>query len=66
MGKKNMRWIWLSACRKRQALPGTAKQGIDPGRTEVRKGTGKDHVADIFWLPQGADTASAPLLQGQP
>jgi len=40
------------------------QQGIDPGRIEVRKGTGKDHVADIFWVPQGADTASAPLLQG--
>jgi hypothetical protein len=40
------------------------QQGIDPGRIEVRKGTGKDHDADIFWVPQGADTASAPLLQG--
>src|SRR5664280_206488 len=40
------------------------QQGIDPSRIEVRKGTGKDHVADIFWVPQGADTASAPLLQG--
>jgi len=40
------------------------QQGIDPGRIEVRKGTGKDHVADIFWVPQGADTASASLLQG--
>ena len=40
------------------------QQGIDPSRIEVRKGTGKDHDADIFWVPQGADTASAPLLQG--
>jgi len=40
------------------------QQGIDPSRIEVRTGTGKDHDADIFWVPQGADTASAPLLQG--
>ncbi len=40
------------------------QQGIDPGRIEVRKGTGKDHVADIFWVPQGADTATSSLLQG--
>jgi hypothetical protein len=40
------------------------QQGIDPSRIEVRKGTGKDHVADIFWVSQGADTATAPLLQG--
>ncbi len=40
------------------------QQGIDPSRIEVRKGTGKDHVADIFWVPQGADTATASLLQG--
>ena len=40
------------------------QQGIDPSRIEVRKGTGKDHDADIFWVPQGADTATAPLLQG--
>jgi OmpA family len=40
------------------------EQGIDPGRIEVRKGTGKDHVADIFWVPQGADINTAPLLQG--
>ena len=39
------------------------QQGIDPSRIEVRKGTGKDHVADIFWVPQGADTATSPLLQ---
>ena len=40
------------------------QQGIDPSRIEVRKGTGKDHEADIFWLPQGADSASCALLQG--
>ncbi len=40
------------------------QQGIDPSRVEVRKGTGKDHVADIFWVPQGADTATASVLQG--
>ncbi|MGZ4833623.1 MAG: OmpA family protein, partial [Terriglobales bacterium] len=40
------------------------QQGIDPGRIEVRKGTGKDHVADIFWVPQGANTATSSLLQG--
>jgi hypothetical protein len=40
------------------------QQGVDPGRIEVRKGTGKDHVADIFWVPQGADINTAPLLQG--
>ena len=40
------------------------QQGVDPGRIEVRKGTGKDHVANIFWVPQGADINTAPLLQG--
>jgi hypothetical protein len=40
------------------------EQGIDPGRIEVRKGTGKDHDADIFWVPQGANTATASVLQG--
>ena len=40
------------------------QQGIDPSRIEVRKGTGKGHVADIFWVPQGADTATASVLQG--
>lgn len=40
------------------------QQGIDPGRIEVRQGTGKDHVADIFWVPQGANTATSSLLQG--
>jgi OmpA family len=40
------------------------QQGIDPSRIEVRQGTGKDHVADIFWVPQGANTATSSLLQG--
>jgi hypothetical protein len=40
------------------------QQGIDSGRIEVRKGTGKDHLADIFWVPQGANAATASVLQG--
>ncbi len=40
------------------------QQGIDPGRIDVRKGTGKSEVADIDWIPQGADAAAAPILQG--
>ena len=40
------------------------QQGVDPSRIEVRKGTGKDHAADIFWVPPGADAATAQLLQG--
>jgi OmpA family len=40
------------------------EQGIDASRIEVRKGAGKDHLADIFWVPQGTDPATAPLLQG--
>ena len=40
------------------------QQGIDPGRIDVRKGTGKSETADIDWIPQGADVASAPILQG--
>ena len=38
-------------------------QGIDPGRIEVRTGAGKQHQADIFWVPQGADVSSSTLLQ---
>ncbi|MFZ0912816.1 MAG: hypothetical protein WBQ76_08125 [Candidatus Korobacteraceae bacterium] len=38
-------------------------QGIDPGRIEVRTGAGKQHQADIFWVPQGADVSSSALLQ---
>jgi outer membrane protein OmpA-like peptidoglycan-associated protein len=40
------------------------QQGIDPGRIDVRKGTGKSQTADIDWIPQGADVATAPILQG--
>ncbi len=40
------------------------QQGIDPGRIDVRKGTGKSETADIDWIPQGADAATAPILQG--
>ncbi len=40
------------------------QQGIDPGRIDVRKGTGKSETADIDLIPQGADVASAPILQG--
>ncbi len=38
-------------------------QGIDPGRIEVRTGAGKQHQADIFWVPQGADVKGSALLQ---
>ncbi len=31
------------------------QQGIDPSRVEVRQGTGQQKVADIIWVPQGAD-----------
>jgi outer membrane protein OmpA-like peptidoglycan-associated protein len=40
------------------------QQGIDPSRIDVRKGTGKSETADIDWIPQGADAASASILQG--
>ncbi|MFZ0705695.1 MAG: OmpA family protein [Candidatus Korobacteraceae bacterium] len=40
------------------------QQGIDPGRIDVRKGTGKSETADIDWIPQGADVNTAPILQG--
>jgi hypothetical protein len=29
----------------------------------VRTGAGKQHEADIFWVPQGADVSSSALLQ---
>ena len=38
-------------------------QGIDPSRIAVRTGAGKQHQADIFWVPQGADVSSSALLQ---
>jgi outer membrane protein OmpA-like peptidoglycan-associated protein len=40
------------------------QQGIDPGRIDVRKGAGKSETAEIDWMPQGADVASAAILQG--
>jgi hypothetical protein len=40
------------------------QQGIDPSRVQPRKGTGTDHVADIFWVPQGADPNTSTALQG--
>ncbi|MGA3053128.1 MAG: OmpA family protein [Candidatus Korobacteraceae bacterium] len=41
------------------------QQGIDPGRIEVRKGTGKAHEADtFFWVPKDVDPATASALQG--
>jgi len=35
------------------------QQGIDPSRVEVRTGTGQSGVANIIWVPQGADMNSA-------
>jgi len=40
------------------------QQGIDPSRIDVRKGTGKSQTVDYDWIPQGADAAAAPILQG--
>ena len=41
------------------------QQGIDPSRVDVRSGTGQSEVADIVWVPQGANendaTNCAPL-----
>ena len=31
------------------------QQGIDASRVEVRQGTGQQKVADIIWVPQGAE-----------
>jgi outer membrane protein OmpA-like peptidoglycan-associated protein len=39
------------------------QQGIDPGRVEVRTGTGQQKVADIIWVPQGADENTCADLQ---
>jgi outer membrane protein OmpA-like peptidoglycan-associated protein len=39
------------------------QQGIDPSRVEVRQGTGQSKVADIIWIPQGADENACPDLQ---
>jgi outer membrane protein OmpA-like peptidoglycan-associated protein len=40
------------------------QQGIDPSRIDVRSGTGKSQTVDYDWIPQGADAATAPILQG--
>ena len=39
------------------------QQGIDPSRVEVRQGTGQSKVADIIWVPQGADENTCVDLQ---
>ncbi len=39
------------------------QQGIDPSRVEVRQGTGQQKVADIIWVPQGADENACADLQ---
>ena len=35
------------------------QQGIDPSRIDVRSGTGQSQVADIVWVPQGANENDA-------
>ena len=46
------------------------QQGIDPSRVGVRTGTGQSEVADIVWVPQGANendaTNCAPLANTTP
>jgi len=39
------------------------QQGIDPSRVEVRQGTGQQQVADIIWLPQGANESACADLK---
>jgi outer membrane protein OmpA-like peptidoglycan-associated protein len=39
------------------------EQGIDPSRIDVRTGTGQQKVADIVWVPQGADENTCADLQ---
>ena len=39
------------------------EQGIDPSRIEVRTGTGQQKVADIIWVPMGADENTCTDLQ---
>jgi outer membrane protein OmpA-like peptidoglycan-associated protein len=39
------------------------QQGIDPSRVGVRTGTGQQKVADIVWVPQGADENACADLQ---
>jgi outer membrane protein OmpA-like peptidoglycan-associated protein len=35
------------------------QQGIDPSRVDVKTGTGQSGVANIIWVPQGADMSNA-------
>jgi hypothetical protein len=39
------------------------EQGIDPSRVEVRQGIGQQKLADIIWVPQGADENACADLQ---
>jgi len=39
------------------------QQGIDPSRIGVATGTGQQKVADIVWVPQGADESKCADLQ---
>jgi len=39
------------------------EQGIDASRVEVRQGTGQQQIADIMWVPQGADENACADLQ---
>src|SRR5208283_2705495 len=39
------------------------QQGVDSSRVEVRQGTGQQQLADIIWVPQGADENACPDLQ---
>jgi len=39
------------------------EQGIDPSRIGVKTGTGQQKVADIIWVPQGADENTCADLQ---
>ena len=39
------------------------EQQIDASRIEVRTGTGKQKIADIIWVPQGADESKCADLQ---
>jgi outer membrane protein OmpA-like peptidoglycan-associated protein len=38
-------------------------QGIDGSRVEVRQGTGQSQVADIIWVPQGANESACAVPQ---
>jgi len=40
------------------------QQGIDPGRIDVLKGSGKSQSANVDWIPQGANVTAASVLQG--